>query len=201
MLFSREIRWFGVGPVRPEHQQWLEQFTEHLTRQPQRTDVYLYTDYDGLGCKFRQEQPPVKLELKRRREDCGVQTFGPFTGRLAAWEKWSLATTAAPAVEFPWIPVQKQRNAVKFAWQGAGQVVPVQYEEAPDCGCAAEVTSITVDKEQWWTIGFEAFGDQHNPQQVQDALEATMGLLREHVPSGLDAMSTCDYPEWLRRRR
>src|SRR3712207_6329320 len=102
MQFSREIRWFGVGPVQTEHEQWLAQFAEYINRQPPGTDVYLYVDYDGLGCKFRQEQQPVKLELKRRREDFGLQTIGAFTGRCATWEKWSLETTAQPEGGFPW---------------------------------------------------------------------------------------------------
>jgi len=59
-----------------------------------------------------------------------------------------------------------------------------------------EITQLKIQSvpQQWWTLGFEAFG---NPQQVVGILKETLQSALTDSPIRATNQQAYDYPEWL----
>ena len=62
-------------------------------------------------------------------------------------------------------------------------------------GLSCEVTEIRAKNTNWWSIGFEGFGNKNNQGEFRYLLE---GIL-EDFPIKLERYFSSSYPEWIRR--
>jgi hypothetical protein len=99
-----------------------------------------------------------------------------------------------------WLPVRKVRRATFFAAID-GQLSPRVPAAERDTGCAVELTEVTAQGRQWWTLGLEATG-RH--EELPGLIEATVSLMfNQPLPPDLE-LSTADcssYYGWLRNQR
>ena len=204
---SAEIRWFlpGDGP-RDALLRWFGAEPDQdaptlVTREKARTDSYLLLpNCDSSGVKQREG----KLEVKAR-------VAGPFpiarpeaVGRVDRWVKWSFAPSEgiAPALETelstsgPWREVEKVRYLRRLSFD-SGRAVAVAPDERPDSGCTIELTELTVERQAWLTVGFEAFGP---PARLLALLDEALGAFfaeRGAPPLPLEGRDSMSYPTWI----
>jgi hypothetical protein len=173
-----------------------------VERHPCREDHYLQLrDTDTLGIKLREG----RVEVKQRVRDQGVFRLQErVTGVVEHWRKWSfqlaaahraLSSIAAPPTA--WIPVRKERLLRTYGLTVDGSVVPVPAPEALRHACELELTRVDVAGQDWWTLAFEAFGDE-------SALQERLLLVARHVfaagePPALNASESRGYADWLGR--
>lgn len=201
MFPSMEVRWFYEGAIPEQMLNWFQHGEREPEDQQRRVDHYLRLgNMDSLGIKLREG----RLEIKQRQRQHGVFGFHErAAGLVEHWRKWSLelAPTAggltsilAPASS--WIGVQKGRRLWKYRLVGEGTLAAVPAAEFPPQGCSVELTEIHVEGQEWWSLCFEAFGDE---AFLQETLMLATGhiLAREGVPFILEAMDSYGYPEWL----
>jgi hypothetical protein len=196
ILTSAELRWFCHGEPPVETVAWFDREQANLEK---RIDSYVVLKgADVVGVKIRSGRLEVKALTKGPRE---VTLLDNVMGQLEHWIKWSIDVNSGRGLEAavrssaPVVDVVKGRRLLKFASsQGRLQRVPV--EQHIEIGCTAELTALVVSAHNWWTLGFEAFGDA----DVDDTLLSTARLV--FVRGGLLGVDfrsiTCQsYPSWL----
>jgi len=202
-----EVRWFYEGPIPPEVLAWFQPGGQGPEEPSCRVDYYLrLAERDSLGIKLRQG----KLEIKQRCRDCGVvRLHERVIGRVEHWRKWSfelaraggdLADLAVPSSA--WIAVRKERRLRTYRLAGDGadmdcalDVIAVDAESCSDQGCDWELTTVSAGDRTWWSVCFEAFGDE-------SVLRDTLVLVAKHilgggVPRAFDAAHSYGYARWL----
>jgi hypothetical protein len=195
-----EVRWFYRGAIPPAIVDWFGRGEG----QPARIDYYLHlSDGGGLGIKLREG----RIEVKQRSREYGVVSFGQrIAGRVEAWRKWSypfiegradLEQMASPAAS--WIGVRKERVLRKYQLTADNRLFVVRAGEYPARGCNLELAAIHVGDEAWWSLAFEAFGEEAT-------LRENFGLVAGHVfaspdPPVLEAERSHGYPRWLSGRK
>lgn len=197
---TAEVRWFYEGTVPAKVTEWFS----HGERPPEaatpRTDFYLRAvGGDSLGIKLREG----KLEIKQRYQQYGVRRFHhEVTGWAEAWHKWrfELAQAAEDLTEAgmssaTWIGVQKERKLRKFHVACSGEIVAVPVMAQVDQGCGIELTQVSVEGNEWWSLGFEAFGEAAAIQS--NLLLVAEYVLRSDNPPLLDLQASFGYPRWL----
>jgi hypothetical protein len=173
-----------------------------VERFPCREDHYLrLTDAPTLGIKLREG----RIEIKQRVRNYGmVRLHDRVTGMLEHWRKWSfqlaeargaLLSIAVPAAS--WIPVRKDRMLRTYRLTVDRSVVPVLALESLRQGCEMELTRVHVAEQSWWTLAFEAFGDE-------SILQEQLVLVAQHVlaadePPSMNAPESRGYADWLGR--
>jgi hypothetical protein len=201
MFPTVEVRWFQAGVPPPELVAWFQQGERHPEEQPHRVDYYLrLRQGDSLGIKFREG----RIEIKQRQRSYGIIHFHErVSGLVESWHKWSfelteasgdLTTLFAPAS--PWIGVQKARHVRKYGVTAVGRILAVPADEQPERGCSLELTDVAVGGMPWWTVGFEAFGDEGGLREV--LLCVVEHVLAQGQAPVLDAKDSYGYPAWLR---
>lgn len=209
MYHSAEIRWFFEGPLPDDMRLWFEAGGPAKT-EPQRTDEYLFLP----GCvttsvKLRDGRFEVKALTQ---SPCSVSCRHGITGLKDAWVKWSSAridndtsSRLAGRVEDPWISVSKMRRLRLVSLEGEE---PIEVSSDHAClsgGCQVELTAIeawsrTQDRseaEPWWSLSFEAFGDERT---MQDGLDLVIDdFFKEPPPVNLSREASFSYPVWLQR--
>lgn len=209
MYHSTEVRWFFEGPLPDDMRLWFKAGGLVKT-ELQRTDEYLVLP----GCvttsvKLRDGRFEVKA-LKQR--PCSVTYRHGISGLRDAWVKWSSARIDNDASsrlvgreEDRWISVSKLRRLRLISLEGEELV-----EVAPDHGwlsggCQVELTAIearsrTKDRsaaETWWSLSFEAFGDE---KTMLDGLDLVIDdIFKEPPPVNLGREGSFSYPVWLQR--
>jgi hypothetical protein len=201
MFPTVEVRWFYTGIIPREVLAWFQQGAYEPDQPSCRVDHYLRLgDIDSLGIKLREG----RIEIKQRY---GQQTIVRFhehvAGVLEGWCKWSLAL-AEPVASLPdilipascWVAVQKERQVQRYQVVGHRQIVTVPAQRFPEQGCTLELTSIQARATAWWSLAFEAFGDETS---LRDNLLLTVEQVLAHdgVPCSLEAADSYGYPAWL----
>ena len=203
MFPTAEVRWFYRGAISPEVLEWFDQGELTPEEQPRRVDYYLrLSDRDSLGIKLREG----RVEVKQRHRQYGVFRFhDQVAGLVEHWRKWSfelsegagnLTSTIVPAS--CWIGVTKRRKLRRYRLTGSKEVVAVPIEEQSGLRCNLELTRISVDETEWWSLGFEASGDEAD----EATMRASLLLVAKHVlaadePPAFDAKASYGYPKWL----
>lgn len=199
MFPTAEVRWFFEGTPSLAVVEWFAQGEPKPITQPGRVDCYLrLTDGDGLGIKLRQG----RLEVKQRHRQYGlVHLHQQVTGRVEGWRKWSLelaghgrdlVSILVPAPS--WIGVKKERRLRRYR-VASQEMVAVPSEADTGEGCGLELTRIIIEGSQWWSLGFEAFG---NPAGFYDTLlRVATQVFAAGEPPTLHAGDSYGYPRWL----
>ncbi len=200
METTLEVRWFGPG--RPP-EGITHRFEALGAPAPERrVDTYLQlAGTDDLGVKLR--GGAAALEFKLRQHDFGdTKVAGAVAGNLERWQKWSFpvedATCRTAALGLPaasLVEVDKRRRLVTYRLAPNGSAVPGGGREGD--GCSVEITSLTAQSTEWWSLGFEAFGSQ---DRLADALTATAEAFfagGAKVSELLTGALSCGYPAWL----
>jgi hypothetical protein len=206
MYATAEVRWFGRGPALAAVRTWFDAGPLPPRPEPARRDHYLKTGSADIGIKLR----GGKLEVKRRLESRGPIECAPgIVGRLELWRKWSMALDAAasPVADLMrparfWLTTEKRRRRRAFALDAAGVMVEVQppemRPEPPEVGCDLELTELAVGREQWWTLGFEAFGA--GSDLAETLLMTTQAALAASEGLALAPDTSLGYAAWLTAR-
>ncbi len=199
MEATLEVRWFGPGPSPGGLAAW---FDDLGAPGPQRrTDTYLLLPgTDDLGVKLR--EGGEAFEIKLRQQDLGDAKLAGVSGRLERWEKWSFpvrddvcreAALGLPPASL--VDVEKDRRMMSYRLAGDGSAI--RAHEGEGDGCSVELTALTVQGSDWWSVGFEAFGSE---ARLHDALRATEEAVFALATAGsavLAAALSCGYPAWL----
>ena len=195
---SMELRWFGRGTIPPDVQQWFLQGAFPPKAEPQREDLYLSLPHnDDLGIKQREG----RIEVKRRLADRGAQSFEQGTvGRLEQWVKWSFKLEDGPPTDLlepagSWISTLKSRSLRKFALLSKEEAQEVDPAKPVDEGCNLELTVLRFVGNDWWSLGFEAFGQLANVERNL-RLSVKQAFAADDVLA-LRAGDSYSYPKWL----
>jgi hypothetical protein len=199
MLPTVEVRWFHKGPVPEEVAQWFRRGERERETQGSRVDHYhCHTDGGSLGIKVREGM----LEIKQRHIVYGVMRFHErVTGVVEHWRKWSFVLESVDGIAAgfraqasSWLGVNKDRRLRKYQLVGESDVITIPAFENPDRGCSVELTQIRVKGEVWWSLAFEAFGEEAT-------LRDTLLIVAQHVlarePPLLCEGDSFGYPDWL----
>jgi hypothetical protein len=195
-----EVRWFYRGTLPPDVLAWFQQGARCSVDPSQRVDHYLrVAGGDSVGIKLREG----RIEVKQRHRQAGVVRFHErVAGTVEHWRKWSfplaglndcLASIAHPASG--WIGVYKKRRLQRYQIMGDGNLVTISTEHYPNQGCDLELTDVRAAGLKWWTMSFEAFGDE-------GALRENLALATESIlgiadPPVLEIEGSFGYPKWL----
>jgi hypothetical protein len=195
------VRWFYGGSPPAEVVEWFYSGERTPEEEPQRVDQYLRLgDTDALGIKLREGM----LEIKRRHRQQRVVRFHEHaTGLVEHWRKWGFSLAEAgsdpaamPAPRSSWIGVQKGRKLRKYKLAEDGELLAIPTGEYPDRGCTMELTTIHVEGQEWWSLGFEAFGEESSLAETL-MLTARYLLAPGRPPSSFDVTHSYGYPKWL----
>lgn len=201
MFATVEVRWFYEGRVPEIVREWFRRGAYGPDEQPRRVDHYLRLgETESLGIKLREG----RIEIKQRHRPHGVVRFHErAAGLVEGWRKWSLplagvgeglAHALVPASA--WIAVQKERSLRIYGMGSGGLLFPVPGVAYPEQGCGVELAAVEVGGAVWWSLAFEAFGDESSLQEnLVSAVEDLFA--REGVPLLLEAQASCGYPRWL----
>jgi hypothetical protein len=194
ILPSAELRWFCRGQAPLEIVAWFDREQADIEN---RTDSYvLLNGTDVVGVKVREG----KLEVKAlTRATCQVRLPYNVMGQLEHWIKWSIdldggAFYSSVRNSAPVIDVVKARRLVKFASSRNGlHRVPAERHIAN--GCNVELTELGAFARNWWTFGFEAFGET----DLDHTLLSTTHLVLTQAELGavLHSAICQSYPSWI----
>ena len=202
MYPTAEVRWFFAGPVPSAIAAWFQRGGGDVERQPPRTDRYLnLPGSPGVNIKLRESL----IEIKQRVGDGEAFQFHEHVaGVVESWRKWSFELAeprrarlrAAPPAS-SWIAVRKERRLRTYAVKEGEEVVAQPASGSPVHGCELELTRVRAAREAWWTLAFEAFGDE-------SALRDNLVLVAQHVfgldaPPRLEIEHSRGYAAWLAR--
>ncbi len=201
MLPTAEVRWFYQGVSPAEVLAWFQRGERQPERQPRRVDYYLHlVEDDSLGIKLREGRIEVKVRLQQQ----GIVRFHErVAGLVEHWRKWSFQLAQAddtltglltPASS--WIAVKKERQLYTVQLTAHKRIVTLSAEDNPAEGCNLELTSIEVGGKQWWSLGFEAFGDELTIGENLRLVAETI-LTDDSGPPALGAEHSYGYPKWL----
>ncbi|WP_193198356.1 hypothetical protein [Nostoc sp. MG11] len=202
MLITNELRWFYPGTIPEDIKLWFQQncLVDSLQSPETREDLYLYSPgCDYMGIKLRQG----RLEVKWRQAELDLLRFGELVeGRAEKWGKWlccdSTGESFQPATVLDnasWVSVQKVRYSQLYQVLPDSSVQPVVSNENIDNPCTVEITSVVARDNPWWSIGFEASGED---VRLIDNLQTTASsIFYTYRGSRLVAADSYAYPHWL----
>ena len=206
MKLSAETRWFWKGDPTKEVDEWFRKWSDVPPGGGAlRVDRYIRdTGQAELGIKLRGGKSDMEIKgLIATRDEC---RFGSHTAGVELWCKW---TATLDAGSMTLVPVHKTRLLRKFASTGTGldeiplgpDEKPLSARALPATGCNVELTRITGDNVRipnWWTLGFEAFGDLAT---VEATLRDTVARLGRSPAPNVESAIPASYPTWLARVR
>jgi hypothetical protein len=184
MLRSIELRWFYPGTIPTATNDWFNtEASGELVGTPEtREDFYLQIpECEYLGVKLRQQ----RLEVKLRQSELGLLRFGEsLEGKAEQWVKWMCEDDAAENLlpvdvvkNKPWVKVKKVRSQRRYL------------------NCNLELTQLNIQSNEWWSLGFETFGEDAN---LMEHLQTAASLVGENY-RGMEMRSpdSYAYPKWL----
>ena len=203
MLTTYELRWFYPGTIPQDVELWFEQncLLEPLQPPEEREDLYLYSPMcDFMGVKLRQG----RLEVKWRKAELGVVRFGEFVeGKTEKWAKWVCCDPTEESfqpnlvLDNPsWVSVQKIRYSQLY--QLFPELPPqpvVSKNEGIDNGCTVELTHLIIQENAWWSLAFEAFGE--DACLVENLQRTASWVFQTYCGLKLLAVNSYAYPSWL----
>lgn len=142
---SLETRWIFSGRLGSAVASWLGRFPGEAEI---REDVYLIDpQLHGISAKVR---ALTAFEVKVYQGSPGVlEVAGRALGRMEYWQKSSFPWDPVSLKDVgsaDWVPVRKRRRVSRFSLAGG------------KTGCAVELTEMRAREEDWWSLGFEATG-------------------------------------------
>ena len=204
MQVSAESRWFWSGSAPERLEEWF--CGKHPDGIPagggkERRDDYIRDpNQNELGIKRRGEKPGVEVKglVSSRPASLSAE---PFVGPIEIWAKWtSEALTIDPALT---IVTRKLRWLRKFdTGHSSPREIKVDENEnipepLPQNGCNVELTRLIMpDGEQWFTLGFEAFGSLSD---VENSLQCVAEVMANRRPPRLTGAICLSYPQFLKR--
>jgi hypothetical protein len=218
-VLTMEVRWFyKEGLLKPTFD--LHKFRKGDPSLDQRkgkirTDFYLsLPSVESLGTKLRGEEDQsergtskkeINLEVKSRQREYGIITFpNGQTGRLEYWSKSAFSTESTNPQIFDllqaennaWIVVTKERYLRLYEVVAGKEVHSFPLEKRCTGGCRVELTKLTVHQQNWWTLGFEAFGETEEAMTNNLKLSAH-AFFTQTAWEGLEEKDSSVYPQWL----
>lgn len=197
MLTSVELRWFKHGALPEEIAQWFQQY-EGVAPPEEREDIYLYVpENDYMGLKLRQG----RLEIKWRKAQLGILRFrDTIEGKAEKWVKWLCEDPTQESFQLQdvmgksWVSVKKRRFQRRY--QFADRLIKaVGVNESINQGCNVELTQLIIIGNQWWSIAFEAFGED---ERLMDSLKSVASeVFQTYRGLELLAKDSYAYPSWL----
>lgn len=202
MFSSAELRWFIKGDIPTSVEDWFNNFDVPPITQMPRTDYYLrLPDSKFIGIKMREG----RLEFKQRLGTTGqIHTGNGLNGIIEYYQKWSFSahninaiTETIDTYSDDWLGVKKFRRLHAYKIDGSNiprQAADLEYSGN---GCILEITNIILEgqQENWWTLGFESYGDV---DLLESSLLSTVGLIADNneIP-GLGDAASYGYAEWI----
>jgi len=202
MQVSAEIRWFWSGTVPRNVDNWFRDRRFTPGGGKPREDVYLHDPAQGeLGIKKRGSKAGVEVKGLAGHFTLGDLPSWPHV-RPEIWCKWSSAPLDISA--YSTVSTNKIRWLRKFdTSSGAAREIQLGEDEMPlggivlpEQGCNVEFTQIRIanSKDEWWTLGFEAFGELDT---VQDNLRSTLKGMTSPDQDCFHSSEVLSYPAWL----
>ena len=200
MFVSTEIRWFYPDECPANLHRWFGEMSPAPGGGKLRIDEYLsQTNQSEVSIKKRGGKPGV--EIKGLIAVCRSELV-PFAPYVELWCKWRLHASALEMTKR--MIIQKTRWIRTYDTSGAAIVeIPLQADEKPlngqplpQQGCNVEISKIQIAEEprQWWTLGFEAFGDLDSAPG--NLLKTTQYLIAHSFPLPICG-EFLNYPSWL----
>jgi hypothetical protein len=200
MYPTAEVRWFFKGPVPRGVEAWFQRRMGSSEREPPRVDRYLrLPDSESLNVKLREG----RIEIKQRVGQASVVRFHEHvTGRVEIWHKWSFelarsdvhaSHTVYPASS--WIAVRKERWLRTYQVEGNKDYGGQSAAEPPAQGCELELTTVRVAGQTWWTLAFEAFGEESPLEEI--LLSVARHIFDIDEPPLLPVGQSRGYAAWL----
>ena len=201
MQVSAEIRWFWNS--KPSIvQNWFCGGNFAPGGGETRDDVYLLdASQSELGVKKRGKKSGVEIKGLVGHAQVGDPGPWPAASQPEIWCKWS--SSAIDISTFATITTVKVRWLRKFdTSSGAANEVKLGPDEMPtsgglpEQGCNVEFTQIAIAgrPENWWTLGFEAFGEI---ETVAYNLRTTLKGMKPPGQASFDSSELLSYPAWL----
>jgi hypothetical protein len=200
MFVSAEIRWFYPDECPANLHRWFGEASPSPGGGKLRIDEYLsQTDQSEVSIKIRGGRPGV--EIKGLVAVCRSELV-PFAPYVELWCKWRLQVSALEMTKR--MIIQKTRWIRTYDTSRAAIVeIPLQADEKPlngqplpQQGCNVEISTIQIaeDSRQWWTLGFEAFGDLDSAPG--NLLKTAQFLITRSFPLPICG-EFLNYPSWL----
>ena len=198
MRATAEVRWFYEGTIPAGVEAWFQRFERELYAQPPRTDSYLYPTDAALNVKVREG----RLEIKRRDTQGTATVFNPrVEGYVERWRKWGFVLASGEAgkvfdaTDTLRIDVRKTRWMHSYRFDETGRIRPASVAEVSPSGCEVELAHIEAAGQGWWSLCFEAYGDETS---LADLLLRTAQYMFAHGdPPALDLGHSVGYAGWL----
>jgi hypothetical protein len=121
------------------------------------------------------------------------------SGLVERWRKWSFPLAEKDSeltgLDTAWIAVEKRRRLRRYRVTDERQVELVLGEAEAAPGCELELSQIEAAGQRWWSVCFEAFGEEAS-------LEKYLRLTAQRVfgiaePPLFDLKDSYSYPGWL----
>jgi hypothetical protein len=200
MFVSAEIRWFYPDECPANLHRWFGEMSPALGGGKLRIDEYLsQTNQSEVSIKKRGGRSGV--EIKGLIAVCRSELV-PFAPYFELWCKWRLQASALKMTKR--MIIQKTRWIRTYDTSRAAIVeIPLQADEKPlngkplpQQGCNVEISKIQIAEEsrQWWTLGFEAFGDLDSAPG--NLLKTAQFLIAHSFPLPICG-EFLNYPSWL----
>jgi hypothetical protein len=196
---TAEVRWFHRGEVPAYVMAWFASADSAVELEPPRVDHYLRLfEREDLGIKLR----AGRIEIKQRHASVAVTLTSRACGLVELWQKWGYGVVdeaenePAPAVDPAWVAVEKRRWMRTYDIAAGGAIEPVPRSLTPQRECSAELTAVRIGDQAWWTLGFEAAGQEETLRPTLEAVAAYV-LAQKSAPI-LDLANSYGYPQWLR---
>jgi hypothetical protein len=165
-----------------------------------RVDHYLLIeDSDALGVKFREG----RIDVKQRYDGAWSLSFNhSVEGVVECWRKWSFGlaeageSVAMLRASGAWVAVHKERVMRDYAVKQDGTLIAIPGMITPPRGCSVELSHVTVNGERWWSLCFEANGDEDDLAEILDV--AARHVFRRDPGFDFAPRFSYGYPRWLR---
>ncbi|MBD1939192.1 hypothetical protein H6F73_18060 [Microcoleus sp. FACHB-68] len=202
MFATAELRWFYQGILPNEMINWFqsERAGAQLELPEEREDLYLYAaGCEYLNIKLREE----RLEVKWRQAELGELSFGNAgEGKAEKWVKWICEAppaqsliTAVPMETGEWMRVKKSRMQRQYQVLSDESIISVPMDAEINQGCTVELTQLNVNGEAWWSLAFEAFGEDEN--LITPLHEVVEWVAKTYRGLPVQTASSYGYPKWL----
>jgi hypothetical protein len=192
-VLSLEVRWIIRGALPPEMIEWFGPFPGGIDS---RRDSYLMSRMSSETAVKIRGDSQLDVKVCGRSPD-PLTVPGRAQGRLEWWRKWSFPLRpVAPDTEYAgWASVQKVRRIQFFSLEG--RPIPSPATAAGEEACAVELTNVSIGRDRWWTLGFEATGPSG---ALVGGLKKSAALVFDHPLPGdlrLDMADSTSYSGWL----
>lgn len=198
MIFqTAEIRWFHPGNIPGEIEKWFTSLDGQFEEQPPRTDRYLKLNGSNtLGIKIREGRFEIKENQSREKKFLSINKIEGFA---ELWTKWSFESFENKyhlnkLIKGEFIAINKIRALQKYIFDSNGNIES-GFDNFNSDGCNLELTIVSVNNSNWWTLGLETYG---RIGLFEDNLKtAFYQIFKERFPGNLSRSNSFSYPKWL----